>query len=163
MNLCVLKQWCVLVLVLWCFLIPCGSSNRDLRLRVLSQRKVHTKIMTRVKSEHSSLLGRGKTHRQSLTRRIWTPKLGNIAYRPRESSVSERLPKRGGWVFKAHVLANFCLLWTFANTISGVWKKTHEKDLDLSRAIMQSGVADIPIINNPYDISLPQGRLMLTE
>lgn len=61
MNLCFLKHWSISTHMLWCFLIPCGSINKDLEVKVLTKKeKVTFKIMTQVKLQHLGKLQKEK-------------------------------------------------------------------------------------------------------
>lgn len=47
--------------MLWCFLISCGSINKDLEVKILTKKeKVIFKIMTQVKLQHLGKLQKGK-------------------------------------------------------------------------------------------------------
>jgi hypothetical protein len=122
--------------------------------KVLTKRKVTIKITTWVKlqylnnyrKENFFFLNMHRIH--NMMHMDSKVKVTLSEWHSRHSSQTASI-KRWAGVFKEYVLANFCFLWTFANTISGIWKKTHEKDLNLSRGIMQLEAVDIPIINNP--------------
>lgn len=46
--------------MLWCFLIPCGSIKNGLEAKLLTKRKVNTKIMTQIKLHHLGKLQKEK-------------------------------------------------------------------------------------------------------